>query len=203
MAPEEREKVLSELIVGKRPDFSRRVLFLDFDGPINLGGHYEPPEGETRHIEHAWRGIPKTGDWADSLISTIHLSYYAEVADLFRDMNCLWISTWKDLTQSKLNPLLGYDFGYVDWRYRGTSDWGGHGKSSGVAKIVKATGCEWLVVDDELDGFQEVIEHESGKAGEIVIPDMDLGISEEEMSLIRSLMRDGSVTARPPAKLEL
>lgn len=203
MTSEEAEKTLSELIVGKRPDFSRRVLFLDFDGPINLGGHYKPPEGESRHIEHAWRGIPKTGEWANSIVNTIHMSYYREVVDLFRDLNCIWISTWKDLTQTKLNPLLGYDFGYVDWKYRGLSDWGGHGKSNGISKIVKATQCEWLVVDDELIRFKDIIEHESGKAGEMICPDMLLGTSTDEMLRISSLMEGGSVTDRPPARLQL
>lgn len=196
-----KESVLDELIVGTRPDFSRRVLFLDFDGPINLGGHYEPPEGEARHVVHRWRGIPKTGEWEDFIVDTINVSYYEEVADLFRDLNCLWITSWKDLTQTKLNPMLGYDFGYVDWKYRGPSDWGWHGKSAAVAKIVKATGCDWLVVDDDLKAFQDSIEHESGVAGEVISPDSLLGTSIEEMEEIRRLMLVDTHTDRKPAKL--
>lgn len=194
--------IVDELIVGKQPDWSRRVLFLDFDGPINLGGHYEPPEDEERHIVHTWRGIPHTGEWKDFVCRTLHLSYYQEVADLFRDLNCVWISTWKDLTQSKLNPLLDYDFGYVDWKYRGPSDWGMHGKSSAIATLVKATGCDWLIVDDELEQFHDIIEHESGKAGELIAPNSWTGTSLDEMEEIVHLMTEYVHTLREPAKFE-
>ena len=195
------KSIVDELIVGKRPDFSQRVLFLDFDGPINLGGHYEPPVDETRHIVHKWRGIPKTGEWENFIVSTINLSYYEEVADLFRDLNCVWITSWKDLTQTKLNPLLEYDFGYVNWKYRGLSDWGWHGKTHAVAKIVKETGCDWLVVDDDLGPLKDTIEHESGIAGEMICPDSVLGTSIEEMKEIKRLMLTDTHTDREPAKL--
>lgn len=187
--PEDAEALLSELIIGKRPDFSRRVLFLDFDGPVNLGGHYEPPEGETRHVVHKWRGIPRTGEWKDFICNTIHISYYREVADMLRDMNCLWITSWKDLTQSKLNGMMDFDFGYVDWNYRGTSDWGEHGKSLAIGQIVRATGCDWLVVDDQIgEDLRKWIEQESGKPGEVIPADFELGLSLEEMAKIRELM---------------
>lgn len=193
--------VLNELLVGKRPDFSRRVLFLDFDGPINLGGHYEAPEGECRTLVHKWRGIPRTGEWEDFIAHTINLSYYEEVARLFGGLNCVWITSWKDLTQSKLNPMLGYDFGYVDWKYRGPSDWGGHGKANAIGKIVKETGCDWLVVDDELGQFKDLIEHESGIAGEMICPDGFLGTSFDEMDEIMRLMTKDMHTDREPVKL--
>lgn len=179
-----------DIIVGKQPDFSRPVVFLDFDGVINLGGHYKPPEGEARHIVHRWRGIPRVGEWQDFVCNTIHMSYYQEVADALRSLNCVWISSWKNLTQSKLNPMLGFDFGYVDWKYRGLSDWGQHGKALGISKAVKATGgCDWIVVDDDMWGMQEALEYETGCKGTVIVPDPLIGLTEGECARLVKLAR--------------
>lgn len=180
--------ITDELVIGKKPDFSRRVLFLDFDGVINLGGHPHLPENETRKLIKKWRSIPRTGEWEDFICSTIHMAYHPEVVDMLRDLNCVWISSWKDLTQTKLNPMLDFDFGYVNWKYRGFSDWGFHGKVAAVGKIVHETGCEWAVVDDDVGRVPEVLFEECGGTGLVIAPDTDLGLSVEECEAIKRAM---------------
>lgn len=184
----QQENEMSQLIIGKMPDFTRPVLFLDFDGVINMGGHYTPPAGETRHIVHKWRGIPHKGEWENFICDRIHVSFYEEIVDALRDMNCVWISSWKNLTQTKLNPMLGFDFGYVDWKYRGLSDWGMYGKAEGVSQVVNAAGgCEWIVIDDDMAAMKEVIELETGISGIVIAPDSEYGLTLDECTKIQDL----------------
>lgn len=181
----------TDLVIGKMPDPTRPVLFLDFDGVINLGGHCTPPEGETRRMIHKWRAIPREGEWESFVCDKIFFSYYQEVADALRDLNCVWITSWKDLTQSKLNPMLGYDFGYVDLRYRGPSDFGSHGKMLYIGEVVKELGIkEYVVCDDDLSDAGRWLSQDTGVKGTVIAPDPEIGLTAKDCARIRRIMRE-------------
>lgn len=159
-------------IYGKQPDFTRPVLFLDFDDVINIfderrddlecGLRFEQiivPRGtENPH------GNPISEDRRLTFV------FDEEIVARLRPLNAVWLTSWKGLTQKYQNPVLDTDFGYVEWSYRGLSDSGMYGKAAAIGEVVEKYGIKaFAVADNCFEGVENLIDHHAGGAKHIVV----------------------------------
>lgn len=183
---------IDKLIIGNKPDFSMPVVFLDFDGVINIyADDFDSLDGN-RTIVRKQCMVPRASSFGQSEPLEIDVFYDQEVIDAIRDMNCVWLTSWKEFTQDRLNPMLDLDFGYVDWKYRGFSDAGKYGKELYVRNVVEATDCDWVVVDDEFFGMDEVLSMETKKEGLVIMPDSSVGLMLDQVDEIRRWVENAS-----------
>ena len=158
---------ISKLIVGKMPDFSRPVIFLDFDGVISPIHVEDFPDDKRNIISNYDNNVAK------ELHKGFEIFWFSELADFLRDKNCVWISSWKNETQTYLNPLLGFDFGYIvspsvyDKRFENCDI---SGKLQGMYQIIEASGCDWVLLDDEAEFDGDVLVDLGIKSGLVVCP---------------------------------
>lgn len=171
-----------QIIIGKQPDFSKPVLFLDFDGVLNA----IPFKSDSLSNNYT---LEKVHVADRNLSRTVKLYIDYDIVDMIRKMNCVWCTSWKEMTQTKLNPLLNVDFGYVDWRYRGPSDYGYYGKVNGIEKVCKETNCDYAVLDDDFYATKgDAIEDIIGRKGLVIAPQPETGVTRDEMAIIRRFM---------------
>lgn len=165
-----------ELIKGKMPDAVRPLVFLDFDGVVNLFRRDGRDDVVRKTIF-----VPGGSDAFLNADREVEIAYRQEVADTLRPLNCLWITNWKARTQDVLNPVLGFDFGYVDWLYRGLSDSGCYGKKLGIERASAMLGLsEYAVADDVFYGWEDAF-----PPGVLLIaPDPEEGLSDAELAKI-------------------
>ena len=161
---------MDDLIIGKQPDFTRTVLFLDFDGVVNCF--------DNRIYKDA---IHKKVIIKDD--NGLQIAYRPHVVDSLRNLNAVWCTSWKSMTQTVLNPLFNYDFGYVNWLYRGFSDNGFYGKQLAIEKLIQMhPECPSLVIAD--DDFWHGMSVRTGRSmrQRIIIPWE--GLSDNELNII-------------------
>lgn len=168
------------LVIGNLPDFRKPVAFIDFDGVLNVF-----PDSRTvnsdRLVNKRIRGIRRDMPCEQN---SIHVKYDPEIIAALKGINAVWCTSWNQLTQNKLNPLLGLDWGYVAWKYRGPSDSGVYGKTLYIARISNLTGCKWVSVDDALIGFKDILASETGRDGLLINPADNEGLTLEDIERI-------------------
>ena len=177
-------------IIGKQPDFTRPVLFLDFDDVINIFNDYVHvnPTGLHRETVVIPKGTHRPGGGPIPEDKKMPLLWDDEVVNILRGLNAVWISSWKHLTQNLLNPVLGFDFGYADWHYRGFSNPSHDGKRLAVEEIVEHNRIPAFVVADDsfFSGEADMI---VGVDGMIVSPRYDgNGLIKEDALEIKAFM---------------
>lgn len=183
-------------LYGTPPDFFRPVLFLDNDGVINVDGIDRDKRPELKHADIP---IKDCSEFASYEHSTVTVYWDPVIVDAVRNMNVIWMTSWRRMAASKLNPVYGFDFPYVDWKYRGLSDYGQYGKAAAVGNIVRLTGCDWVVVDDDFTNYLDVLELECEKNGVVIVPNFELGITRTELAMLKRIMEGKSpVYLNPP-----
>lgn len=169
---------------SKMPDFMRPVLFLDHDGVINLDAEMEP---DAPGISSEYINFPE--DCAFYQVShNTTVFWRTSIVEALRDTNSIWCTNWKQEAYTILNKIYNYDFSWIDWKKRGMSDWGTYGKALYIGNIVRATGCDWVVIDDDfVDGYSDLLYLEtdttdqSDYTGLIIAPKAEVGLSNEEL----------------------
>ena len=174
-----------DIFIGKMPDFSRPVIFLDFDGVVS------PVDYERAYKNRENRKFVSDKDLLKGrnlIVPWSPLPFYMDVIEFLREQNCLWITSWQDATQDVLNPLLGFDFGYIKTKNI-------HGrrfvnkniayKLEAVAQTVERFGCDWILVDDDARYKKDPLESVGLRSGFYIAPDSYKGLSEDECKKIK------------------
>ena len=172
-------------VIGEPPDFFKPVLFLDNDGVINIDGIDRDKRPELMHEDIGIRDCSEFDAYNHS-----HVTVYWDpvIVNAVRNMNAIWTTSWRRMAVSKLNPVYGFDFPYLEWTYRGVSDYGQYGKAAAVGGVVRLTGCDWVVVDDDFTNYIDVLELECEKNGVVIVPNFELGITRNELSMLARVM---------------
>ena len=181
---------LTELIVGNIPDFTRPVLFLDFDDVLNIFCGEDIPEGCFKTSVTISAGTQRGMAGAINQDKVMTLVLNESVLNSVRMMNAVWLTSWKRLTQDILNPMLNFDFGYVDWNYRGLSDSGEYGKLSAIESIIRCgKPPAFAVVDDSFYLMKDMFERTFPFVDSLVIaPYGNIGISADELAELEQFM---------------
>ena len=175
-------------VVGKQPRWDEPVLFVDFDDVVNVFGRYREYPG----VMHA---VVDTSNAGRSLAgsSETEIAWNQPIVSALSKMNAVWITSWKHLTQSVLNPVLDLDFGYLDWLYRGPSDYGAFGKSAGIIEAVMGNGCPaFAVVDDSMGRFASVFSNALPDVPhKIIAPKRDMGLTLPQIAELLQFLENG------------
>jgi hypothetical protein len=177
-------------IIGKKPDFTRPVLFLDFDDVINIFSDTirKDPTGFCQKTVIFKKGTNKPDGGLLSSDREMHLVWNGAVVDVLRGLNAIWISSWKHLSQSVLNPLLEFDFGYADWKYRGFSNPSHDGKRLAIEQIVNDNNIPAFAIADD-SFFQNEDKMIVGVDGLIKVPEYGgAGLSQDDARAIRQFL---------------
>lgn len=174
------------IVVGKMPDFSKPVAFIDFDGVLNVFPDSNR-ENNTEMLTATHVSLDGLGFGDDGIL----VRYDERVVKAIRNLNALWCTSWKAHTQNCLNPAFGIDWGYVDWHYRGLSDPGVYGKIDSLTEVVRETGCDFACIDDDFfgcGGMKDVITSNAGKEPlAVIVPDTRIGLQLEDIEKLVSL----------------
>ena len=160
------------MIHGKQPDFTRPVLFLDFDDVVNIFDDRRDDPDCGLHFEEVVVPRNTASPHGFPIQEDRHMTFVFddEIVERLRVLNAVWLTSWKELTQKYQNPVLGVDFGYVDWYYRGFSDGGMYGKADAIGEAIKEYGIKaFAVADNCFYGVEELIACHAGGAEHIVV----------------------------------
>lgn len=179
-----------EGIIGRQPDPARPVLFLDFDDVVNVFGRYREYAG-VRHatVDIGGRRELSSGGSGEE----VEIAWNEPIVSVLRDANAVWCTSWKSLTQEVLNPALDLDFGFLDWKYRGPSDYGEHGKAAAIAEAVRQGGFPaFAVADDSMGEFGLYFDAVLPEVPHLVIaPKRDMGLTLPQVEQLSGFLSQG------------
>lgn len=177
--------ILNNIVKGNLPKLDEPIIFLDFDDVINVFGDYRNNSDVICENVVISTGTPRPGLASEVLQEDkiMEIAWRPAVVDVLRNMNCLWCTSWLHLTQSIVNPVLGVDFGYVEWAYRGFSDDGRYGKTNSIIEIIRTANTPFVVIDDSFWNWEDMFQYQLHNIPcKIIAPFIDEGLTLEQLN---------------------